>query len=335
MLTDLIATIEVLRDRIRGHRQYLDVAAPEARTRVTLIDPLLRALEWDVGDPNRVEIEPVVARGRADYALLRGVGEPLLLLEAKRLSDGRAHHSQLASYVVSENMRRSIKIPYCAITNGSRWQVFDVFAQDTVLDVSVEQDDPRRCALRLLGLWQPALQATAILEPTVELGQRPVRGEHNPEGRQRSGIDATVRTATPSSRQAGSEKEDARWTPLDSETVSPSGRVRPSEIRFPDSSIKPAGTWTAMLVETAKWLFDTGSLRKDELPFTVAGSRYCVSLDGHRPDGRKLERPLAVRETGIQIEGNFTAKEITRFAADLLVRYDKAPSQVALRLTSR
>ena len=334
MLTDLIATIEVLKDRIRQHRQYLDVVAPEARTRAALIDPLLGALEWDVGDPSLVEIEPAVAQGRADYALLRGVGEPLLLLEAKKLSDAKGHHGQLASYIVGENMRRSIKIPYCAITNGSRWQVFDVFTQDSVLDVSVEREDPRRCALRLLGLWRPALQETAILEPTAELGRRAGRGEQNAERRATSGIDATVRGASPA-RQTTSEEVDGRWTPLDGDKMLPSGKVTPTEIRFPDGSIGKAGAWTAMLVATAKWLFDAGLLSKDELPFAVAGSRYCVSLDGYRPDGRKFERPLVVPETGIQIEGNFTARELTRFAVDLFKRYGKAPSEVALKLTNR
>ena len=169
MLTDLIATIETLKGRIKEHRPYFDVGRPEARTRVSLIDPLLRALEWDVSDPSLVEIEPVVGPGRADYALLGRAGEPLLLLEAKKLSDTKAHHGQLASYVVGENLKRAVKIPYCAMTNGSRWQVFDVFTQECVLDASVEHEHARKCALKLIGLWQPALREIG-LETVVDLG---------------------------------------------------------------------------------------------------------------------------------------------------------------------
>ena len=331
MLTDLIATIESLRDRIREHRQYFEVAAPEARTRVALIDPLLQALDWDVCNPSVVEIEAIVGPGRADYALLRAVGEPLLLLEAKRLSDSKTHHGQLASYVVGENMRRSIKIPYCAITNGSRWQVFDVFSQEGVLDVSVERDNPRRCALRLLGLWRPALQETGVVEPVGEFVRNADRGEHQAEKRKIAGVGAGRGTIT-AAPQTGSQMEAGRWTPLDNDTVVPSREVWPSEIRFPDGSISKAGSWAAMLVKTVKWLLDTGSLRKEEMPFTVAGVRYCVSLDGHRPDGTEFGRPLLVGDTGIQIEGDFTAKQIARFAADLLKRYNKKPAQVELKL---
>ena len=107
----------------------------------------------------------MVGKGRADYSLRRRGGEPVLLLEAKKLSDTSAPYDQIASYVVGENLRRSVKIPYCAITNGSRWQVFDVFTQQCVLDASVELDEPRRCALKLLGLWQPTLRDLAVLEP--------------------------------------------------------------------------------------------------------------------------------------------------------------------------
>ena len=46
MLRDLIATIETLKERIKEHRSYLGQVAPEARTRVSLIDPMLQALEW-------------------------------------------------------------------------------------------------------------------------------------------------------------------------------------------------------------------------------------------------------------------------------------------------
>ena len=317
MLRDLIDTIETLKERIKEYRPYFDVAAPEARTRVSLIDPLLQALEWDVGNPRLVEIEPIVATGRADYALLREGGEPVLLLEAKRLSDTSAHHGQLASYVVGENMQRSVKIPYCGITNGSRWQVFDVFTQECVLDVSVDRENPRRCALKLLGLWQPTLRE-AVLEQEDHLRGPRVQAPIPP-------------SPSPVSRSI-SEEGSGQWTPLDSDTMNPSRPVQPSEIRFPNGSISRVGSWAGVLVATVKWLFDAGLLDREQMPFTVAGTRYSVSVDGRHPDGTNFVRPLSVGETGVQIEGNFTAKQIVRFAVDLLKRYNKTPSQVALKL---
>ena len=330
MLRDLIDTIETLKERVKEYRSYFEVAAPEARTRVSLIDPLLQALEWDVANPRLVEIEPIVATGRADYALLRENGEPVLLLEAKRLSDTSAHHGQLASYVVGENMKRSVKIPYCGITNGSRWQVFDVFTQECVLDVSVDRENPRRCAVKLLGLWQPTLRE-AVLEPVAGLTPQLVGGEREGHMRGPRMQNPIPRSPGPISRSIR-EEGNGQWTPLDSDTMNPSRPVQPSEIRFPDGSISKVGSWASVLVTTVKWLFDAGLLNREEMPFSVAGTRYSVSVDGRHPDGTNFVRPLSVGETGVQIEGNFNGKQIVRFAVDLLKRYDRRSSEVSLKL---
>ena len=323
MLTDLIATIETLKGRIKEHRPYFDVGRPEARTRVSLIDPLLRALEWDVSDPSLVEIEPIVGPGRADYALLGRAGEPLLLLEAKKLSDTKAHHGQLASYVVGENLKRAVKIPYCAMTNGSRWQVFDVFTQECVLDASVEHEHARKCALKLIGLWQPALREIG-LETVVDLGGI-VAGDQSGDERGARRSDTVLQ-----SNKEGS----GPWTSLDSETINPSKHVRPSEMRFPDRSVAKVRSWRQVLVATAKWLFDEGLLDPRDMPLAVVGAQCCVSTDGRRPDGRPFRTPLPVAETGIQVEGDLTGGQIVRFAAALLERSGRVPSDVELKLAN-
>ena len=329
MLTDLIATVELVRARIRDHRSYFDVVAPEARTRVSLIDPLLRVLEWDVSDPSLVAIEWRVGSGRADYALQRRASEPVLLLEAKKLSDTNAHHGQLASYVVGDNLRRTVKIHYCAITNGNRWQVFDVFRQGIVVDASIEDDEPRRCALKLLALWQPTLRESTV-EPVSDLGRGPM-----------SGVAPSPSAADPCGRSVirggtrGDGGPDDGWMPLDSEALVPSGRLGPMAMRFPDGSTSRVESWISMLVTTAKWLFETGLLRREEVPFAVAESRRCcVSADGQRPDGKRLKRPLPIGQTGLQLEGSLAAIDVHRFTVGLLKRYDIEPSRVSLKLES-
>lgn len=333
MLTELIKTIESLRNRIRDHRPYFDGALAEVKTRVSLIDPLLLALGWDVGDPGSVKVEVTVKDGRPDYLLLRGNGEPLLILEAKKLADTGDHPHQIAKYVVGENLQRASKIPYGAITNGSRWRVFDMFTQNCVVDASVERDSATRCALKLLGLWQPALREGSAVESVTDLIQRTGGSSQQGEvGATSAPTPVAGPKATPSERPVGPSGSVAGWIPLDSETLRPSQSVRPSTIRFPDGSSSQVDSWTSMLVAIAQWLFDVGLLKYEEMPFVVAGTRYCVSADGRRPDGKALGRPLSVGETGLQIEGDFDAKQIRRFAVDLLERYDRSSSQVELML---
>ena len=68
-LDDLVQVIEILQQRIRDHGDSL--RQNEIRTRLALIDPLLRALGWDVADPGLVTAEYDVSGQRADYALLK------------------------------------------------------------------------------------------------------------------------------------------------------------------------------------------------------------------------------------------------------------------------
>ena len=88
---NLSRVITQLRFRVQNHGDYLS-SVDEARTRYTLIDPILRALGWDLADPSQVKVEIDIdmlsAVKKADYALFKkaGSGErPWILVEAKRL----------------------------------------------------------------------------------------------------------------------------------------------------------------------------------------------------------------------------------------------------------
>ena len=160
MLDDLVKTIETLQKRIREHAAH--IGAYESRTRVTLIDPMLSALGWDVSDPDLVEIEPSIGSGWADYALLDASKKPVMLIEAKKLADKDADGalSQSSGYLMTHNRNNSHKIVYCAWTNGDKWEVVDVTKQESVMNETLTERGtaPVKFALRFLGLWRRSLQ---------------------------------------------------------------------------------------------------------------------------------------------------------------------------------
>ena len=84
----LLEVVKMLRQRIDEHESELSQS--EAQTRYSLVDPLLRALGWDVEDPRQVTVEYPVdvgkkRDGRADYTLF--VDEKReVVIEAKRLN---------------------------------------------------------------------------------------------------------------------------------------------------------------------------------------------------------------------------------------------------------
>ena len=95
----------------------------EAQTRLTLINPYLELLGFDVRDPRRVQVEYETGIGKGvekvDYAILES-GEPIVLIEAKSTRgrlDGHLPQAQLRRYAID-----SPSIRFAALTNGVEWE---------------------------------------------------------------------------------------------------------------------------------------------------------------------------------------------------------------------
>lgn len=116
MLDELVGCIDELKDRISKYRNSLN--ENETRTRMQLIDPLLRVLGWDVSDPRYVIPEFKVSDGWADYALLRDGGKPAAMVEAKKLDEPLkpTHRAQMLKYAIE------LGIPYTGLTDGNHWE---------------------------------------------------------------------------------------------------------------------------------------------------------------------------------------------------------------------
>ncbi|MEM2863427.1 MAG: hypothetical protein QXW20_07960, partial [Ignisphaera sp.] len=79
-LDNLIEIIKKLRERIERYRNLLE--KNEMLTRYVLIDPLLRALGWDIENPEQVRSEERQGAGVPDYVLYVGE-ERIIAIEAK------------------------------------------------------------------------------------------------------------------------------------------------------------------------------------------------------------------------------------------------------------
>ena len=157
---DLVHVIETLKGRIEGHRQSLQ--SNETRTRMALIDPLLRALGWDTEDPALVLPEYESGGGkpgeRADYALM-GAGKPTAVIEAKKLGESLAkNRDQMSKYAYNAG------IPYAGLTDGDQWEFYVCFGdpkpleERRLLHVSISNDAAPEAALKLLLLWHRNLE---------------------------------------------------------------------------------------------------------------------------------------------------------------------------------
>ena len=103
----------------------------ETSTRYIIIDPILRALGWDLSDPKQCVVEyrarPQRTRKkyndpRVDYVLLDRRSRPIIAIEAKRIDvDSRdgIGLDQLDKYVLSLPTLRT-----AVLTNGQYWEIF-------------------------------------------------------------------------------------------------------------------------------------------------------------------------------------------------------------------
>ena len=239
MLDDLLVVLKGIRDQIRVYGSSL--SENEIRTRTVLIDPLLRALGWDVADLGVVVPEFAVRSLRADYALLGedGSSRPAAIVEAKKLGAALDYQQrmQVLNYANSEGILHAV------LTDGDHWELYDVFGrapleERQLLAVSVRNDPVHEAALRLLSLWRPNLASDSpkpALEPVLDGGSRGAPGNGRRTGPREGdaeggkwvpllGYDPPPKTPAAIGR-ATLERRQARPEAL--ESIAVSGRTRP------------------------------------------------------------------------------------------------------------
>ena len=276
-LDDLKETIEMLRERIQAHRAYLE--GYETRTRQALIDPMLRALGWDVENPNSVELEYGIKRKWADYALMES-GGPIAVIEAKAL--GRALNDDEKMQAL--NYANMDGIDYMAVTNGDHWQMFDVFKRGQLdnrilMEFQLTRDEPYACALQALGLWRPNLASDKPQEAaTPVMIEKPAHAES-----------ASTISEPSSENEVAELSNNGDWMPLTSLKIE-KGQKPPAntKIKFPDLSTKPLKHWSDLLVNVAEHLLEIGKLSAEICP--IRTNNLILDFSHNEPVDLKVRR---------------------------------------------
>lgn len=139
-MKDTIICIEELQAQYKKHRGS---GLKELPTRLIFIDPLLKALGWDIRDPAEIEVEFSTIDGKSmDYALKINK-RPVILLEAKSLDDPLDDVKAIAQ-VVSYAAVGGIE--WCVLTNGIRYRVYSssekaVAPEKFLFEVSIDPEN--------------------------------------------------------------------------------------------------------------------------------------------------------------------------------------------------
>ena len=315
LLDDLIAVIETLQKRIVDHGATL--RENETRTRMALIDPLLRALGWDTSNPALVTPEYDVRGRKADYALLGRRGSPAATLEAKRLGAPlSAHLEQMINY---SNMSG---IGYAGLTDGDYWELYEVFRRGQledrrILELRISGTPGHQCALRLLLLWRPNLasgQPMAVSKPILGVSPHSAPDEKKP--------DPEIKPSLP---------DLPGWVPP-SDFVADSKAKRPKSMRFPGGSEQPIRFWNHLVIETVSWLWSEKKLTARNVPVESSSRRYVVHTKSVHPSGESFISPQPVGGTPLFVETNMSRGTAVANTKILLEHCRQNPAHVHLQV---
>ena len=348
-LTDALALVS---DRIKNFER--EFTNNEQQTRLSLVDPVLKALGWDPQDPTTVKVEYQVRQRnrnniRVDYALLDSKQEPIAFVEAKKLgTDLGPAQLQLFEYAVGKS------VPYAIATNGADWSIYKQeqtgtdFHSKRLLAVAIPKQSPTVTAIKLLSLWQGLLTSQSSIDqiaPALHtLKTAPFESE-------------TVRTINIDSSPDGSEgrtepeRGTREWLLQGNDVEVPdttfalsnppevSGK-KPIELTLPDGTTKPVTSWSgkhsSMFVEIVKWLSNTDQLNVD-LPWNEENITHKRNiLDRNVLINRKGNKKWQVKiKSGLFLLIDHDAKASLDIAVKLLTDCGVNSSEVKVTVASR
>jgi predicted type IV restriction endonuclease len=163
-MSTLNDAVKLVRSRIEKHASSKSMN--EQNTKASLIEPILRALGWDVEDVDEVvhEYRRNQSDNPVDYAMLI-MRTPKLFLEAKALSknldDARWAHQVLGYAGVSG-------VGWAVLTNGDEYRIYNTHATvpvESKLFHSVRISDPKSPVAEVLSL----LSKDQLQENTIDV----------------------------------------------------------------------------------------------------------------------------------------------------------------------
>ena len=310
ILESLLELVKTLKARIDAHSEQLQ--GSEALTRYALIDPLLRELGWDTGDPALVIPEYASGHGKADYALLSD-SKPIMMVEAKKLG------TQLGPVVIQV-------IGYClmegtehfSVTDGQRWQVYETHKtgsidEKRVVDFDLRDQSAAEVCLKALALWRQSIQAGQAIA-----GQNSIFGQSED-------------TPVPSEEVAlnNPPPPPPAWHPLTQVKVTKG--VRPIELQFPDGSKTQLENWNPLAVETVRWLTQNKMLNASHCPVLSKNLHRCVHTEPVHEGGQPFVSYVQVNGLFVEKVG-FATATISR-TQSIIEHVGQDPAQFSVRFS--
>ena len=285
--------VRALRQRASEYREYIQ--GHETRTRMVLVDPLLRELGWNPENPDEVQVEFKMKAGKPDYVLIKD-GKPIAIIEAKRLGTdfGRGVPPQVVKYIKDPECSN---IRLVAFTNGDEWVICREFGDYEDERVKISADQPFKTAYHLVD----CLSASRFEPP-------PSRND---------GITTVFQVDGPVT-----PRPEADW------------KRKPSLLRFVDGSEQAADSWPGVYVAVSRYVVDRGLVKPEDYPVVLAKGprvkRCAMNNSKVHPNGNTFTDPKEVRD-GVWLENDLGSNEARKdYSVRMLGHFDIDPGVVQI-----
>ncbi len=314
-LDSLLALVGKIRERIRDHGPALRQS--EALTRYALIDPLLRELGWDTGDPDLVVPEYKTDDGWPDYALLSD-GKPIMMVEAKKLD------TSLQGKVIRQGIGycQEQGTLYFSVTDGRLWKIYETHRpvpvdEKRIAEFDLKNQSAAEACLKALTLWEIKESGRVGDWYAPGVGRTPNQPAQPP-------------SPIPNPQPPSPGLDEHEWQPISElKPRSESHPSPPKEVQFPDNSGAQVTAWGWLLVEVARWLIKGNHLAENHCPIprTPGGIKSLVTPGPVDPTGRYTQ------VESLYIYTNLTHGEIINACRTIIKRVGQDPTQFKVRFS--
>lgn len=312
-LTSLCEVLKLVKSSAESYRAQLQTN--EAVTRAVLIDPVLRALGWDVANPAMVEVEKSVASGKSsgyvDYYL---VGESPIVIEAKKLGEPLDNHFvQLVQYAYI------LKVGNLFMTDGLKWYHYTSFkttdqAPSKIIDLGqLEESELSRAA----AYFVETLDAALIAPEPQKVEDKIVELERKINDVERLVISLTNGQQMPSEISTPAQVESpSAWLLLEENWDAK--KKKPAKLRLPSSQIIDVRSWTQVLTETCKFCLTTVPQLLQQLPIADRTGRATKLISKTKPPSNLNSDSFFINVEEIYVCTNYSANDAVANAAHII-----------------
>ena len=300
----------------------------EASTRAVLVDPIVRALGWNTGNPAMVEVEKTFLQARVDYALYDANGDVRVIIEAKKLGENLNNQSILLSLV---NYAFTSEVKDIFLTDGILWHHFSGFepgklAPSKILDL--RNDELVEIAAYLVQRLDAA-KYWPDEKDVDELSQKinQLQSSFADFERELSQFKVQINDSkfkTPPQKPIINQDLQHDFSPLDK--IGNVKNTKPSKLRLPDGSTLGVNSWSGVLRECAKFVLAHNSELIIPMP-DKAGKKVNL-LDHHPPQKGVSYVQLEYKGVPIFLYDNYESNNCVANSLYILRKVSKEFSQV-------